>query len=109
MSWARPGVECVCVNAAGWRRGPGLGLLTWLRLRLLGLPFFGGRYVVLAVGESPSSGVAIRLRGFGEAWFSVSKFRPLNKQSIEQDIALFTPLLDPRHPKVVDDAPQVPA
>lgn len=99
----------MCVSA-GWRRGRSLSLFTWLRLLWIGLPVVGGRYTITRVGQSDLSRlIVVQLQGFGDVWFALINFRPVLKSSCEQDVALFTPLLDPTHPKIADDVPQVPA
>ena len=65
-------------------------MLAWLRLKYLGLPVVGGRYIITATGVNQQGGVMLQLRGWWpDAWFHVANFRPLAKSSQEQDVALF--------------------
>lgn len=102
-AWARPGVKCVCIGnwTDGWRSDEGQIELPMTRQ-------------VYTVREVHPDGDAIRLveivnpplRYAGdnvtEVWFMTCRFRPLVSKTQEQDIALFTPLLDsqPKHRKV---------
>lgn len=104
-SWARPGVECICRNSA-WRRGETLTIWQWLRHKALGLPVYGGLYVVAAVGQNLNGDgtIVIRLRGFGPLWFHSACFSPVIKHTQEQDLELFWPLLDPNMPLVTEES-----
>lgn len=89
-SWARPGVECVCISA-GWLRGQGISPWKWIALKYLGLPVVGGQYVITQAGAD-SRGVYVKIKGW-DVWIHAENFRPLVKRSQEQDVAMFRHLL----------------
>lgn len=97
-AWARPGVKCVCVNSFG-SIGPGGETV----------PVVGKTYTIRDVlDDHPTYRIpGIRLdeivnaprqydEGYEEVWFAIEGyFRPLvPPKSLEEDIALFTPLLN---------------
>ncbi|SFV31282.1 hypothetical protein SAMN05216456_1290 [Devosia crocina] len=104
--WAKPGAKCVCLNSE-WKRGKTLQWSVYLRALLLGLPIRHGVYVVTAVVPS-DLGLFLSLKGYGNMLFHISHFRPVVDEQERRDVALFTPLLDPKLP-LVPDGPQEPA
>lgn len=103
--WAAPGVKCVCIKRDKWKReGSGFSLARWFALLWLGLPVCGGTYVVTEA-RSYRGHVYLRLKGYGTVWFLAQEFRPAVDPKVAADLALFTPLLDPSHPRIPEDAP----
>lgn len=101
--WAAPGVKCVCLESH-WKRGRSLSLRRWLLGLVFGWPVRGGVYVITVV-SAVGPEVFIELKGWEGVSFRVENFRPLISERERQDIALFAPLLDPKYPVIVDDAP----
>lgn len=85
-SWAKKGVECVCVARSWWvhqtgEKVPNAG------------PAYRETVVVMDVWVRPDDGrTVVRLKGH-EGWFNVAGFRPMVRRTQEQDVALFASLL----------------
>lgn len=99
-SWAAPGVKCVCKNSH-WRKTRGLPFWQWIGLLTFGPPIRGGVYVITRVLRT-DWGEYVTLKGYGTCAFHISNFKPLIDPKQQRDIAIFTPLLDPSLPLVLD-------
>jgi hypothetical protein len=94
-SWAKPGVKCVCVDDT-WPAGSWYGVEA--------LPTRRTEYTIRSLVDC--AGVpCCRLEeivnapldyqeGVVEAAFALSRFRPLITRTQEQDVSIFTPLLE---------------
>lgn len=87
-SWAKPGVKCVCVDAKPNRLSDPVFLMKWL-------PLEGEVYTIKDVVLHPRS-VAVTLEECSDdrLYCAIWRFRPVVSRSQEQDVALFTHLLD---------------
>lgn len=96
--WAKPGVKCVCVDAASERFAR---LFTWSGhaddFQLLN----GATYTISEVLVHPLCDlVCIKLvelsdRGYADFGYALDRFRPLITCTQEDDLAIFRPLLIP--------------
>lgn len=89
MSWAKPGVKCVCVDADS---PPRSGI--WLGDRLVA----GATYTIVAVTSSPLGLVGVTLLEAdtpNPCGYWLARFRPLVTKTQEQDVAKFRHLLTP--------------
>jgi len=94
-AWARPGVKCVCIEG-GTPNSDGMRLAG-------GYPVTGGIYTVDGVSRDELFGKDIlhlaefpttaMVRGNLRGW-DAARFRPLVTRTQEQDVSLFTHLLD---------------
>lgn len=90
MSWAKPGVKVVCIDASPNRYGDSCGLVLRGIYTVKGkskTDGYGVKGVFLEEVDAPYS-----FAGYG---FKVSRFRPLVTKTQEQDVAKFRHLLTP--------------
>ena len=92
FDWARPGIEVVCIDD-DWN-------FTWYDVRGLRspdrVPMLNEVLTVEQAIPHPwlHSGVGLRFEGIDPlAYWPASHFRPLVSRTIEDDIAIFAPLL----------------
>lgn len=93
-SWAKPGAKCVCVDdSPGVSDGPKLTIGQTYTIRdAYWSPAFGRLHVRLCELKGRVS--FYRGLGIAEGGYRVDRFRPLVSRTQEQDVALFTHLLD---------------
>ncbi len=82
MSWAKPGVKCVCIDSAP--RGTSEGIPAWI-------PVEGEIYTVSFVyhrGDG-KSGLVLVEQTDNRRFYEITRFRPLVTKTIEQDVQMF--------------------
>lgn len=95
-SWAKPGVKVIFLGAPKDRA------LNWFGISA---PQVGGEYTIRTVFLSKECGACIYLQeiknpavptseGIMERGYNLPLFRPVEHKSLEEDVALFTHLLD---------------
>lgn len=98
-AWAKPGVKCVCVGRPkstdfrGIIRVPDVYETLTIRDVFIGVLSDGTEAVTLRFSEIQNP-VVDTTHGMVERGYWAAHFRPLVTRTQEQDLALFTPILD---------------